>query len=202
MPLSKTDIANLALDYIGHSQRIGTFDETSVTAATIRLHYDTCLRKILRDFPWAFAKKIVALSLVAADPSTEWAFSYRVPADCLKVRRIIDGGDRFQREVSSISFDKAADNSGGLILCDEEGPSLEYTFFVDDPTRLPSDLVIAFAYFLGSQIAVTITAGDTAGMGAACLKRYAYEIQEAQSNDAGEKQRDATTDTGSILARG
>lgn len=47
---------------------------------------------VLRDFPWPFARKYVALTLAYGDGTTpvndDWMFAYRYPADCIFVRRI------------------------------------------------------------------------------------------------------------------
>jgi len=62
--MTATQLANLALLKIGISQSIASTDEASREATTVALVYDHQLRAALRRFPWPFATKYSALSLV------------------------------------------------------------------------------------------------------------------------------------------
>jgi len=84
--MTKEEIINLALIRIGESP-IQSLDEGSTAARTADLLYDASRRAILRDFDWSFAEKSVLLAPVDTD---EAPAVFAVPADCLRVQRIVD----------------------------------------------------------------------------------------------------------------
>lgn len=197
---SKTDICNMALMRLAHSDRIGNFDENSTAADILRLFYDASLDKVLRDFQWPFATKRVALALAEADPIPEFSFSYRVPSDCVMFRKVMNGV-RDDRQDTRITNWYGADDQSDLIYTDEENAIGEYTFRVSDPARLPADFVTAFSYFLASEIAESLTSGDLAGLGDKALKRYNYYITSAQKTAMREETLDTFNTSPSLDAR-
>jgi hypothetical protein len=60
---TKIDIINQALLKLGHSQTIASLGEASREAYTGNLLYDPALHETLRQFPWSFATKYLALTL-------------------------------------------------------------------------------------------------------------------------------------------
>src|SRR6185312_6997641 len=74
-------IFNLALSHLMIGVEVQTWSDPSKEAATLRRYYPTARRKVLRDFPWPFATKIVPLALVSGSPtapaSTEYTYAYR-----------------------------------------------------------------------------------------------------------------------------
>lgn len=187
MAFSKTNLANQALLKLGQSSFISDFDEQSTVASVIRQSYETCLKRVLRDFRWPFATKQVALALVSTDPTIEWSFAYRYPADCIMLRKFITG-DRTDAQDNRIDFEIVQDSQGGLVYCDEDEAVAEYTFFSEDVSRFPADFYNCVAELLGSEIAAAITSGDAAGLGATCFKRYNLLIGTAKVNALNERQ--------------
>ena len=89
-PLSAVQICNLALARIQVLQQISSLNPPDNTPAGLACAtvYDFCRQECLHDFPWGWASKYVALTLVATNPNREWTYAYQYPTDCLFIRRL------------------------------------------------------------------------------------------------------------------
>lgn len=87
---TRESICNRALSHLGIAKTISDLDADG-TAESIALlqFYEPSVRQVLRDFAWPFATAFATLDLVEEDPTVEWDYSYRLPSDCLTVRRIV-----------------------------------------------------------------------------------------------------------------
>jgi hypothetical protein len=201
MASSKTEICNIAISHLGSANEIANVEtEASQEAASCRRFYDTALKATLRDFPWSFAAKIAEMQLVEEDPNDEWAYSYRYPSDCVRLKRILSGS-RTDTNDTRISYKIIRDDSGLLILTDKENAELEYTKLETDPLVYPHDFVIAFSYRLAHFVAPRITAGDKFKLGDRALQFYLYEISRAESTGLNEEQADVHPDSEFIRTR-
>lgn len=100
MPMSQTDIVNLAMSHISE-KTIVNMQEKSVEALTANQFYSIALYETLRDFSWPFATKYDNLALIPMTPAStnfqvtqanqNWAFAYQYPSDCLYFRRVLSG---------------------------------------------------------------------------------------------------------------
>jgi hypothetical protein len=109
---SDTEIANLAISHLGTGKVITDLEtDRSQEAEVCRTFYEIGRDKTLRGYRWPFATKFAELNLVEEDPTTEWEFSYRYPADCLMLRRII-GSSRVEVRSSKIPYKIGKDASG------------------------------------------------------------------------------------------
>lgn len=197
---SKTEICNMSLSHIGSSKEIASLTERSQEAAACSRFYDVTLKATLRDFPWGFATKYISPALVKENPTMEWAFAYRYPSDCVKIRRIVSGSVPDTQQ-SRIPFAEYQDTGGVLILTNQPNAVIEYTYSADDPARYPSDFTLAFSYRLGAYIAPRVTGGDPQNLGAKCLKLYQFEIGAAVLNSLTESQTVLEPDSEFIRAR-
>lgn len=89
---SDLDIFNQALSRIGIDQFIGDPNETSKAGTLYRLWYDTCVDACLRDFPWNFATRLIALAPLTLTPPPGWLYVYAYPVDCLMAQSVCDAG--------------------------------------------------------------------------------------------------------------
>lgn len=186
---TKIEICNLALSHLGVGKRIGSLDESSREALSIKPFYEPALREVLEDFAWPFATRIVTLALVEEEPNDEWGFSYRLPADCLFARRILSGSRNDDAD-SRVPYRRTSDDEGGLILTDAEDAQLEYTAFLDDPALYPASFVVAFSALLAYYIAPQLTSGDPFKRQEAMANLYQFQINKAQANAANEERRE------------
>lgn len=198
---SSTEICNLALSHLRVSKEIANLEtERSQEAASCRAFYETARDATLRDFAWAFASKIDSLPLVEEDPNDEWAYSYRYPTDCLKIRRILSG-NRNDSHQTRQPYKVIQDSAGLLILTDKRDAELEYTIRADDSDRYPADFILAFSFRLAAYIAPRVTAGDPFKLGERALRMYQLEMSMAQASDVNEEQPDVLPESEFIRGR-
>jgi hypothetical protein len=196
---SKVGICNLALRHLGSTKEIANLEtEKSQEASALRRFYDQTLQEIFEEFEWPFASKFVTLNLIAEDPTEEWAFSYRMPVDCLKFRRILNG-NRNPLASAREPFREAYDASGRLIFADKATAQAEYTVFVDNPSFYPPLFANMAAAKLAMYIAPSITAGDPYKMGNRAAAIYA-ELKGAALTSAFQGQQDEQVPESSFIA--
>src|SRR5687768_841518 len=127
---SPVSICNMALSHVGISKEIASIDppDKNDQARACARFYEEDRDECLRDFPWAFARRIVELALVetlATDGTRDWAYSYRMPSDYLGHARMLNGlGIRpaMETELSRVPFSLASDEDGLLLYADIETP--------------------------------------------------------------------------------
>jgi len=81
---SETDCLNDALGQIG-ANRITSIDDGSINAEHCKVFYPPLRDGLIRSHHWNFAQKRVQLAVDAQAPAFEFAFSFTLPADSLKV---------------------------------------------------------------------------------------------------------------------
>jgi hypothetical protein len=113
-----TEIANVGLRHLGTGQHIDDLDtDQSEEARVMRDIYQPTLEELLQRFNWWFATKYAIMNLVSLYPNQEWAFSYRMPNDCLNFKRIWNGFHTDDAK-NMIRFVETFDSAGLLILSD------------------------------------------------------------------------------------
>lgn len=198
---SETEIANLALGHLGIGKEIADLDtERSSEAAACRRFYDISRDATLRDFSWPFATKFDDLALIEEDPTTEWAYAYVYPPDCLMIRRILSGTRNDTRQ-SRVPYKIAQGDSGLVVYTDAEDAVLEYTVKAEDPTIYPADFKMAMAFRLAVYIAPKVTGGDPFKVGERCFAMYNMEITRAKASVINEEQAEEEVDSQFIRAR-
>lgn len=126
-------VINLALSRVGVSQQVGDIvNEKSRNASTCRLWYSEDVDATLREFDWPFATRYAVLALVGGTATVpvnaDWQYSYRVPSDMMKARRIVNpDGARRNYDPHPPKWRLGGDNLGSLIYTNEITPTLEYT---------------------------------------------------------------------------
>ena len=188
MASSKVGIVNIALSHLSIGKTVAVLEtEKTEEAVTARLFYVLALEATLREFPWPFATRIIALALVAEEPNDEWAFSYRYPTDCLEIRRILSGMRNDTRQ-SRTPYRILSDEQGSLVYTDYENAEIEYTVRDISPQFYPPDFVMAFSLYLAHLMAPRLTGGDQFKLGARALGLYDLEISRAVKNAFNEQQ--------------
>lgn len=181
MAESNTEIANLALGHIGIGYQIGTLDtEKSAEARSCRRHFTQVTKELLRLFAWPFSTKYATCGLVQSNPNDEWGSSNRLPADCLGVRRVVTGIRNDTRQ-SVIAFKEVFDATGGLILCDQQEPTIEYTALIVLYQFWPPDFVEAHSRMLAARIAPELYPHDGETLALGQLKYAQVAINRAMA---------------------
>jgi hypothetical protein len=198
---SKTEICNLALSHLGVGAEISDIEtEKSSEADSCRRFYNLAVETALRDVNWPFASRFKTLALIEEDPNEEWAYSYRYPTDCLKIRRILSGV-RNETPDTRLPYKIAQDDAGMIILTDKESATIEYTQREDDPAMYTPDFILALSYRLAHYIGPRVTGGDFVQLGQQIYQLYQIEISNAASVAFNEEQGDVMPDSELIRAR-
>lgn len=195
MAVSEVQIANLALARIGVNRFIASLSEASIEAVTCNLCLPLARDATLRDVAWAFADTWADLQLVSEDPEREWVDYYRMPSDCMRVRRIPLGAARGD----SAPFAISSDSGGGLILTDQYPATIVYTRRIEDPSLFPADFVMALAWRLAMEIAPSLS--QVAAIRDRAENGYKDALSKARVVDANEQTADAPPDSSFIQAR-
>lgn len=189
MALSSVQISNLALARIGILQGIDDLEEASDEARACNLHFDACRDDLLAAHDWPFARRTAGLGLVSDDPEDGWAYSYRLPSDCLVARTIGDG----------YAFKITSDASGGLLYANTNPATLIYTARVEDVALLPHDVGMLLASRLAMDVAPALSRSDSVTDRAA--QRFRTDLAAATTTRQNEPEQDEHREAEAISGR-
>lgn len=156
---STTDLLNGSLGLIGAS-RITNIDDGSVNANHCKVFYPSLLDSLLRMNHWNFATGRANLVAAVAPPLFEFAFSYPLPADLLKVREY--NGTILSNAVLSSwwwfngTYVQRYTIEGRNLLSNEGVVQITYTARVTDPNIWDSLFYQTMMHWLGSLLANAI----------------------------------------------
>lgn len=182
MAFTEVGICNMALGRIGQSVTIESLDEASTAARVCNTFYVPSRDFMLCVFPWPFARETATLSQIAEDPTDDWAYSYQVPADCIKARRIVSG---VRRNPAGPKFWIAESAAGKVLYTDESEVVLEYTKRMTDPVYYDADFASALAWYLASEIARPLA--REVGAGDFAYQRFQLALSVAAANAGNEQ---------------
>lgn len=208
-------IYNIALARVGHTKRVLTLSDATMERETCALFYELCRDSVLRDFPWRFAKRTVALTQLEGTPPEKWLYIYEKPTGCLKARYIEYPGNRNPRAEDKIKFEVASISSDDLtytlpdvapnpavsvdvIFTDQDEAVLTYTEQVTDTTRFDPLFVSALAWRLAAELGLPLT-GKT-NFSSMCMQMYERTVREAAAASLSEG-REATPESEFFGAR-
>lgn len=199
--VSVTDICNMALSHLGIGKEVGNVEtDRGQEVEAFNRFYQPTRDEMLEDFPYPWATVTVEMGLVEADPTDEWAYSYRYPSNAVKLRRI-QSGFRADTNDSRIPYRVSRDSTGKLIYTDVEDAVMEYTFRETDPGRFPPLFVTALSFLLAFKMAPRLTKGDPFKLGNRAFAAFEKWLPMAQASAANEEIPDVEPDSDSIRAR-
>lgn len=196
---SDIEICNIALSRVAHTQPIAAFDENSQAAELCSVFFKPLRELVLADFPWPFAESIVTLADIGS-PAPGWAYRYRYPADCLKVREIIIPDQR--RPLSSdqqVPYKIGYDSGGRVIHTDQEAAGVRFTFRVEDSTFFDPLFVDALAWRLGQDLALPLSSKPD--LQQYCQQQYEMAKTRAQGSAFEESQDDPEPESEFVSVR-
>jgi hypothetical protein len=126
MATTQAAVATLAMRHLGVSTTITALTATDTASSVMNDFYTTALEELLRDFPWPHATRIEDLDHVVIDPNDEWANSYRIPSDCLKIRRIFSG-DRPEDRSIALPYRRVKDKARTISAITKANPGVVTT---------------------------------------------------------------------------
>jgi hypothetical protein len=154
MSISKTEICNKALTLVGANPITSLTDDTQ-NARILNRVYELSLKSILSEAPWVFALKRTLLA-TSAD-ALEWYdtnenYLYVKPNNMIRAFRANDD-DAIWRQ------------HGDYIVSDTNDLGLEYTIFLDQPSKYTTSFVEAFVDKLCTDIAFMVLNSKTVAQG-------------------------------------
>lgn len=196
---SAVDIANLALSHIGADAVVTSLSppDGSVESGHCARFLPIARQAALATHAWSFAAKRVVLAELTND-STEWAYKYQIPSDCLRARQILSGDDADEPERGGALFDKFGD----ALFTHQPEATLLYTVDVTDTTKYPADFTSALGMLLAAYLAGPIIKG-TEGMriGNALMEQATNAMRQAAAHDANAGKTTAEFTPGALKAR-
>lgn len=196
---SIVQIWNLALIRAGSTDLVAAENEGSKSALLCGAIYEQVRDAVLRDFPWRFAKRRIALAIKEGTPPACWGFQYAVPSDCLMARSIVVPGSRVPLTANKATFEIAADIDGSAVIyTDTEEAELVYTAKVTDTNRFDPSFISALAFALGAELCVPLR--GKADLSQILLNLYTKTIHQAAANSLNEG-HEATPDCSLLQAR-
>jgi hypothetical protein len=217
---SAIEIYNRALSRIGIDQFVGDPDETSKAGTLFRLWYEPCRDTCLRDFPWNFASRVIALAELDGAPPPGWQYKYAYPVDCMMARAIADASGIRSLPVSYVqtcvmpctTFARVPEpfvvmgegtTSPRRILCaDLYQANLFYTAKIADPNQFDASFTTALEWLLASEIASPFLGAPTGPQVAATtMQQYRMAVLSAKAQTLNESGQDIRPDSPAITCR-
>ncbi len=166
---SKVAICNKALRHLGAAQ-ILSFAQAGREAELCARAYPEARNELLASHAWSFACKRLSLAPIgSAGEGETFALAYRLPVDCLAVRRL--DPDR-----------PYALRAGGVLLTDAAPAYALLTMALDEPSRYPPLFVEALARRLAAALAVPLL--NSARMEDVMTRRSQEALEAAKTADA------------------
>jgi hypothetical protein len=208
--MSKATICNLALAHVGNTKGISNIDtDTSVEANMCRLFYDQCLLDMFESFQWPFARTRAELGLVEEDPTPNWKYSYRMPADAGRMIAIGDtnlfiawdfnwAGNWTDNGMGLMKiplplYEIVSDNAGKLIYTQIADAVIYYERRVTNPTLWPVSFANALAWRLAAEIALPLSRDPKIAQNAE--RKYELEISRAYAAQLNESPTEVLEDS-------
>ena len=152
---TSTDIANMALAYVGERLITNLQDSRTPEAQLVRTFFDISRRAELEVFDWSFARRFRTLAVASGDtpPDVRFDLAYILPADCLTPRNI----EPFDVK-APIPYQVVQNESGQrLVLTSTPSAILRYTFDQTDAGVFTTNFTLALSHRLASSIAYART---------------------------------------------
>ena len=144
---STVEICNGALNQLG-ATTILSLTEDSKNARLCNSRYTQVRDSVFRSHPWNCLQKRVELAQDTTAPAWGFKYAYTLPADCLRLLRILDYDSNYKVE-------------GRKILSNTETMKILYISRVTDPNEYDESLREILSSALGSDIAFAVTSNNT-----------------------------------------
>ena len=183
MGQTNTDIANMALTYVGAKTIVNIDDDRTPEASLARTFFDISRRAELEVFDWSFARRIQALAPSSdTSPDVRFSTAYILPVDCLAPRNIEPYSPK-----APVSYHIFQNDAGQrLILTNTPEAVLRYTFDQKNTGVFTTNFTLALSHRLASYIAYARTKKQSVRDGELFLAKEARLL--AQANDGNTSQ--------------
>jgi hypothetical protein len=153
LPTTKTDLINLALDYVGEPP-IADPTSTQTVPSLCDRHYDLARMSVLQDSKWAIALALDDLAEVSLPaPPPPWTRSFQLPTDWLATFDSSLGGYKGPRTVAYRTM-------GQRIYTMASAVRILYVRDIENVSEMPAYLARAIAYQLATELVIPIKGDD------------------------------------------
>ena len=167
---STVDICNGALNQLG-ATTILSLTEDSKNARLCNSRYTQVRDGLFRTHPWNCLQKRVELAVDTTAPAWGFSYAYTLPADCLRLLRILDYDSNYKVE-------------GRKILSNESTIKLIYVSTITDPNEMDVLLRETISAGIAADLGYAITANLQVSK--LMQEKYQYKLSEARHTDASE----------------
>ena len=143
---STVDICNGALNQLG-ATTILSLTEDSKNARLCNQRYSQVRDAVFRSHPWNCLQKRVELAADTTAPAWGFSYAYTLPADCLRLLRILDYDSNYKVE-------------GRKILSNTSSMKILYIGRITDPNEYDESLRETLSAALGADIAFAVTSNN------------------------------------------
>ena len=143
---SIVDICNGALNQLG-ATTILSLTEDSKNARLCNSRYTQVRDALFRTHPWNCLQKRIALAVDTTAPKWGFSYAYTLPADCLRLLRILDYDSNYKVE-------------GRKVLSNTSTMKILYISRVTDPNEYDELLRETISASLGADIAFGVTSNN------------------------------------------
>ena len=143
---SVVDICNGSLNQLGAST-ILSLTEDSKNARLCNQRYSQVRDAVFRSHPWNCLQKRVELAADTTAPAWGFSYAYTLPADCLRLLRILDYDSNYKVE-------------GRKILSNTSSMKILYIGRITDPNEYDESLRETLSAALGADIAFAVTSNN------------------------------------------
>ena len=144
---SVVEICNGSLNQLG-ATTILSLTEDSKNARLCNQRYTQVRDAVFRSHPWNCLQKRVELAADTTAPAWGFSFAYTLPADCLRLLRILDYDSNYKVE-------------GRKILSNTSSMKILYIGRITDPNEYDESLRETLSAALGADIAFAVTSNNT-----------------------------------------
>ena len=175
---SVVDICNGALNQLGAST-ILSLTEDSKNARLCNARYTQVRDSLFRSPPWNCLQKRVQLAADTTAPAWGFTSAYTLPADCLRLLRILD-------------YDSNHKVEGRKILTNNSSMKILYVARIEDPNEYDELLRETISAALAADIAYAVTSSNPVSINMYNL--YQTKLKDARFVDATEGQNTSQED--------
>ncbi len=143
---STVDICNGALNQLG-ATTILSLTEDSKNARLCNSRFTQVRDAVFRSHPWNCLQKRVELAADTDAPAWGFSYAYTLPADCLRLLRILDYDSNYKVE-------------GRKILSNTSSMKILYIGRITDPNEYDESLRETLSAALGADIAFAVTSNN------------------------------------------
>ena len=169
---STVDICNGALNQLG-ATTILSLTEDSKNARLCNSRYTQVRDALFRTHPWNCLQTRLELAASTDTPAWGFSYAYTLPADCLRLLRILD-------------YDSSHRVEGRKIISNASTMKILYISRVTDPNEYDELLRETLSAALGADIAYAITSNNTTSQN--MILSYQEKLRDARFVDSTEGQ--------------